>query len=66
MEVNDNNSAEFTEQGQTIVALSKAMFAGDMETVFEVIGKYMDENNLQISEKVILEFKSKGRISAEG
>lgn len=66
MEVNDNNSAEFTEHGQTIVALSKAMFAGDMETVFEIIGKHMDENNLQVTEKVISEFKSKGRISVGG
>lgn len=64
MVLNDNNGpVEFNEQGQAIVALSKAMFAGNMDDVFEILGKHMDENDLQVSEKAILEFTSKGRIS---
>ena len=66
MEAKDSNDdLDFPENGQAVVALSKALFADDMDSVFEIIGKHMDQKNLRISEKMISEFRLKGRISMD-
>ncbi|WP_026481157.1 hypothetical protein [Ahrensia sp. 13_GOM-1096m] len=64
MKKNDNSpKAEFTEEGELIVSLTKSLFAGDSDATFRVLKDYMAGNDLKVSEEIIQEFQAAGLIA---
>jgi len=58
-----NEDAELpTREGRLVVALSKSLFDRDVDSAFRIMGEYLDEHNLQVSEDVIEEYRFAQRI----
>jgi len=62
MESNENK-ALITDKGTVVIDLTKALFEGKIETVFDVIGNYLDKNELKVSEEMITSYRRAGRIA---
>ena len=58
----DNDDAKLTEEGALVVALSRALFAKDVDLVFRKLGEHMDRNGLKVSETVLDEYRTAGRV----
>lgn len=52
-----------TANGRLVVSLSKALFETDIERVFDILGKYLDENQLTVSAEMIVQYQKAGRIA---
>lgn len=65
MTQNKEEHAEvLTRQGRLVVALSKTLFDRDVDGAFRVMGEYLDDNRLQVSEEVIQEYRFAERIKS--
>jgi len=63
MTLGDEEVSELpTSEGRLIVALSKALFGKDIDAAFRIMGQYLDEHNLQVTETVIEEYRFAERI----
>lgn len=60
--VGEENKAELTTKGSLVVSMTKALFSGDIDNVFEILGSYMDDNNLKVSARTIADYEKAGRI----
>lgn len=58
----NENKVDLTTKGTLVVSMSKALFDKDIDTVFEVLGSYMDDNNLKVSARTITDYEKAGRI----
>jgi len=64
MKTEDNeNKVDLTTKGTLVVSMSKALFIGNIDDVFEILGRYMDENDLKVSARAIADYEKAGRIS---
>ena len=59
----NENKVDLTTKGELVVSMSKALFDMDIDTVFEVLGSYMDDNNLKVSASMIADYEKAGRIN---
>lgn len=59
----ENKEAELTEQGALVVALSKALFADDINSAFRMLGNHMDQHGLKVSKIVLDEYQNAGRVA---
>ncbi|MGB7334444.1 MAG: hypothetical protein WBD01_01525 [Salaquimonas sp.] len=55
-------SLELTEEASLVIALSRDLFAKDVDAVFRKLGEHMDRHGLKISETAFAEFRQTGRI----
>lgn len=62
-EENDEKQENLTVQGTLVVAVTRALFASDIEKVFDILGNHMDENRLKVSAEMIAEYEKAGRIA---
>ena len=51
-----------TREGRLVVALSKTLLDKDIDAAFRIIGEYLDDTELQVSEEVIDEYRFAERI----
>ena len=58
----ETKALELTKEASLLVQSSKALFARDVNEVFRIIGDYLDEHELKVSQKVIEEYRDAGRI----
>lgn len=58
----DETSELPTNEGRLVVALSKALFDKDVDTAFQIMGEYLDQHDLQVSEAVIVEYRFADRV----
>lgn len=58
----EEHAEVLTRQGRLVVALSKTLFDSDIDGAFRVMGEYLDDNGLQVSEEVIQEYRFAERI----
>ena len=60
--VGEENKVELTIKGSLVVSMAKALFNRDIDSVFEILGNYMDDNNLKVSGRTIADYEKAGRI----
>lgn len=59
----EDKETELTEQGGLVVALSKALFADDIDATFRILGEHMDKHGLKVSKIVLDEYRNAGRVA---
>lgn len=63
MKTEDNeNKVDLTTKGALVVSLAKALFIRDVDGMFEILGGYMDDNDLKVSTRIIADYEKAGRI----
>jgi len=55
-------SVELTEEAALVIALSRDLFAKDIDAVFNKLGEHMDRHGLKVSETAFAEFRQTGRV----
>ncbi|MFK5980818.1 MAG: hypothetical protein QM488_18240 [Rhizobiaceae bacterium] len=58
----NENKVDLTTKGTLVVSMSKALFIGNIDEVFDVLGGYMDEHGLKVSARTIADYEKAGRI----
>lgn len=58
----DVKPVELTEEAMLVVALTKALFAKDIDEVFRTLGRHLDKHRLMVSKEVIDEYHLAKRI----
>ncbi len=55
-------SIELTEEAALVIALSRDLFAKDVDAVFRKLGEHMDRHGLKVSKSAFAEFRQMGRV----
>jgi len=55
-------SVELTEEAALVIALSRDLFAKDVDAVFRKLGEHMDRHGLKVSKSAFAEFRQMGRV----
>lgn len=59
----EKNKVDLTTQGALVVSMSKALFNRDIDGVFDILGGYMDDNDLKVSAGLLTDYEKAGRIN---
>ena len=58
----NENKVDLTTEGALVVSMSKALFIGNIDDVFDILGCYMDDHDLKVSASTIADYEQAGRI----
>ena len=59
----ESGKTNLTKEGALIVGLTKALVGREVDQAFDLIGDYLDKNELQVSAEIIVKYEKAGRIA---